>query len=272
MREKRFAKWLLLAAVGIFVIPLAINEAYKFGKGYVTLWNAADALAFYGAVLSFAGTVVLGLVAAGQAKRANDLTSRMLALEESRDFPMVDIDEVTEEAQLSADSRKGSLQVCLNDHHFYIDRDGALGGAEGPVVAVRLVNICPNPIISLAVCDVTKTTTFLNGESVPGEIQSMDYNSGLHVLARDKSMLLLISGAYYDYPPSLTEEELFGRDYVNPAVSLTMTFLLGGAKGKKYRETIKISYTWLPGEDALLCPCIFEKEILSIEEDRSGLT
>lgn len=53
---------ILIFAVGI---PVAINESYKVGKGYITLWNASDVLIYYGSLLGavvtetvFAGTVI----------------------------------------------------------------------------------------------------------------------------------------------------------------------------------------------------------------------
>lgn len=49
-------------AVGI---PVVINESYKVGRGYITLWNASDVLSYYGSLLGatvtavvFAGTVI----------------------------------------------------------------------------------------------------------------------------------------------------------------------------------------------------------------------
>ena len=50
----------LLTSCGIFIltifliigIPIIINELYKFDKGYLTLWDAADVLAFYAVILS----------------------------------------------------------------------------------------------------------------------------------------------------------------------------------------------------------------------------
>lgn len=266
MRKKNLVNWLILTVIGVFVIPLIINEAYKIGSGYTTLWSAADMLAFYGAVLSFAGTVTLGIVAAGQAKRANDLASRTLALEESRYLPVVDIGEIASDEELSADRLTSSLQVSLNHHNFFIDPDGALSEAEAPVLAFRLSNICSNYITSLRVCDVAKTTTFYNQTSIVTKIDNLEYNGGIRVLGQNESLLLLISGAYCDYPPSLTEQELLEQDYLNPAVELTMTFLLGSVKGKQYREKIQISYTCFPSSSILRCPCIFEKEILPIDE------
>ncbi len=41
-------------------IAITINESYKAGHGYITLWQPADTLAFYGSYLSFVGIVVLG--------------------------------------------------------------------------------------------------------------------------------------------------------------------------------------------------------------------
>lgn len=35
----------------IFIIPVIINEFYKNNSGYITLWDAADVLAYYGAIL-----------------------------------------------------------------------------------------------------------------------------------------------------------------------------------------------------------------------------
>lgn len=64
-------------AVIIILIPIVINEAYKLGEGYLVMWTAADLLEFYGAVLGFLGTVVLGYVALLQ-------NSRLIKLEERR--------------------------------------------------------------------------------------------------------------------------------------------------------------------------------------------
>lgn len=46
----------------VICIPLLINELYKCNAGYVTMWNAADVLAYYGNVLN--GCITTGTVAA----------------------------------------------------------------------------------------------------------------------------------------------------------------------------------------------------------------
>lgn len=40
--------------IGLFLVvgvPILINESYKLNRGYLTLWNASDVLAYYGLIL-----------------------------------------------------------------------------------------------------------------------------------------------------------------------------------------------------------------------------
>ena len=61
MRKKQALKvTLLIVALAVFIIggPFAINEAYKAGNGYVTMWGAEDVLSYYGAILGATATIV----------------------------------------------------------------------------------------------------------------------------------------------------------------------------------------------------------------------
>ena len=54
MKIKRIAKIVLIILGAIFLIigvPIIINECYKANWGYSTVWNGADALGYYGAIL-----------------------------------------------------------------------------------------------------------------------------------------------------------------------------------------------------------------------------
>ncbi|EGW39075.1 hypothetical protein [Desulfosporosinus sp. OT] len=79
---------LILAGVAsgiIFIfIPLIINETYKVNRGYVTIWDASDVLIFYGSLLTFFGTVALGISSIVQSNRANEINSRLSQLEQER--------------------------------------------------------------------------------------------------------------------------------------------------------------------------------------------
>lgn len=77
MRKKVLLLALILGIVvfSAIVIPIIINELYLINSGYITVWQGADVLAFYGALLGAIGTVALGLVAWKQ-------NERLLKLEE----------------------------------------------------------------------------------------------------------------------------------------------------------------------------------------------
>lgn len=57
-------KWLIVLAVMAIVlvlvigIPLIINELYKMGPGYITVWSGADMLSFYGTMLGTGATIL----------------------------------------------------------------------------------------------------------------------------------------------------------------------------------------------------------------------
>lgn len=54
MKIKRIAKIVLIILGAIFLIigvPIIINECYKANSGYTTVWDGADALGYYGAIL-----------------------------------------------------------------------------------------------------------------------------------------------------------------------------------------------------------------------------
>ena len=54
MRKPR-VKWFLfvLALLAVVIgIPVIINESYKVNSGYMTMWGAADALSYYGAIIA----------------------------------------------------------------------------------------------------------------------------------------------------------------------------------------------------------------------------
>lgn len=82
-------------------IAIAINESYKAGNGYVTLWQPADTLAFYGSYLSFVGTVVLGAVAVYQNKKAQDLNEQLQKLQQAQYISMVSATKVMLETRSS---------------------------------------------------------------------------------------------------------------------------------------------------------------------------
>lgn len=92
---KKLWFWLISIPTVLFLVigvPLIINKCYINNKGYLTVWGGNDVLAYYGAALSFVGTTVLGFFTVLIAKKANDVSDRMLKIEEERLVPYLDIE------------------------------------------------------------------------------------------------------------------------------------------------------------------------------------
>ena len=57
MRKSKFIAIIIsIILVSVVVVPVAINESYKYGVVYVTKWDAADVLSYYGTVLGAVAT------------------------------------------------------------------------------------------------------------------------------------------------------------------------------------------------------------------------
>lgn len=107
MKRKNNVILLLCLVIVLIIIiaggPIVINELYKKNNGYKTLWGAKDVFVYYGAVLSFVGTISLGVVTVHLSKQANDMNKSMLELQLSKTKPC--------------------LKPDLNFYDFYVGED-----------------------------------------------------------------------------------------------------------------------------------------------------
>lgn len=82
---------LCLTIISAILLPFIVNESFKTGKGYVVLWETADTLAYCGTALSVIATAILSCIAVAISSKANEVSDRMLKIEEERMTPYLDI-------------------------------------------------------------------------------------------------------------------------------------------------------------------------------------
>lgn len=79
---------ILLCAALIFFIPLiVVHLLFKWYSGiefFTSEWEAGDILGYIGTMLSFAGTIVLSILALQASQKANNLSEKVIKLEEDR--------------------------------------------------------------------------------------------------------------------------------------------------------------------------------------------
>ncbi|MEG1726256.1 MAG: hypothetical protein RR313_12770 [Anaerovoracaceae bacterium] len=78
---------IILIAIILIAIPSMIDDAYMRGLTLTepnTTFSSSDLLGFYGSFLAFIGTVALGVLAIYQNIKANNLSNRLVELDEKR--------------------------------------------------------------------------------------------------------------------------------------------------------------------------------------------
>ena len=80
---KKIWVWLIISVsiiIIVFGVPLAINYFYTKVIWFHTDWNGGSALQFYGTILSFFSTALLGVIAIYQNNRANEVNKSIMAM------------------------------------------------------------------------------------------------------------------------------------------------------------------------------------------------
>lgn len=92
---KRHKKLTLTAIFAVIFLPIIIiHLLFKIHSHCYWIeaeWSAGDVLGYFGDVLSFVGTVVLGYVAITQTEKAHQLNTELLHLEKNKNKPCFDI-------------------------------------------------------------------------------------------------------------------------------------------------------------------------------------
>ena len=249
----------------IFIIPVVINESYKIG-GYTTLWGAEDVLMFYGTILSFLGTSILGVIAIKQSSLANDLAKRMLEKEESDNMPLVDVTNVNKDLDsILSELLARIYKVQINSSFFYFKTNNQLSDDSDYVDLFVIRNVSNTNIISFRIIKIEQSTLFLNGKRIKTNIK--EYETSLPItIMKSETHYLGISGIETNKPEELSQDERFEQGYYQEQTEIVLTLELINDKGIKYNETIKVVFSnWLRSGN-ITSPLITEKEIVEIKK------
>lgn len=161
----RFIIICILFVFGVFVVPIIINELYKFDSGYITLWDASDVLSFYSVILSGIITIA-ALIATIHFSRKE--TERNIKFSKAQtNTPFFIIENVYERT-----SEKSSYDYQNNliwEKEYYVTKYGTLQGD----FVIKLQNIGEGVAILptyegdlLQILDPEKNPKFINKQDV----------------------------------------------------------------------------------------------------------
>lgn len=257
----------------LFFIPLIIWISYFIGdRGYILIYtslNIGDALGFYGSVLSFIGTVSLGIVALWQGHKANQINVRLLSITEDKEIPTIDI------IQCNFDEfKKNNLnQIEINVNHQFImldDDNNPMDNCE-PFFVFKVRNVKNNDILSIKARNIecisksTHSKNFRDVKNIHNDIFYVSYNIDSFILAKQSECYLFISGCHYESPSNSSIENIYNYQ----GLQLNLEFEIMNNNGKIYIQKTEITVFDLinvPTENIIIFPIIASKEIISIQE------
>lgn len=92
MNIRSVKKLILIFTLVLVFGPLVINGLYKVDDGYITMWGPEDTLLYLGSALASLGAVFIGVVATIQNSKSNEISKRLLDLQEASYSPYLIID------------------------------------------------------------------------------------------------------------------------------------------------------------------------------------
>lgn len=135
-----------LAMLLFIIIPVVINVAYINNNGYITVWGAEDVLLFYGAALSFIGTVFLGGLALWQNEKLNKINKN---LTEHQNKPILTNSLLIDLNDFKEKHRTFYRTIEQNSSSVMINNGYSSQATYSPYAIISLQNIGLGPAVTI---------------------------------------------------------------------------------------------------------------------------
>lgn len=227
MNDKKWYKtwWIwvitIIVIALIVLIPIIINESYKANKGYITLWGAEDVLAYVATIMSVISTTLLGMVAIWQSITANEISDRLLKIEEINAVPSLCV----------VENKCDFVEYCENSVHLKLVVQNISNGVIDikNVSNINLHMVCSDKNTTLSFCEKCLEYSTL----LPKQEKQLDFCVNKH---NDNKIEIY------------TDEFLFKNDFsINLVGVLNIELGYKGAKNN-YTETIKVCCNPIPNK------------------------
>lgn len=240
---------IILIVFFVIVIPVIINEAYKVEKGYITFWGANDALSYYGDVLAFAGTVILGAITVKLSINANNINERLISLEEASRTPVLKMTEIKLSDKIeSMHIDKKSLYYRLDDQLIQTNADIQ----NSHLIYNYFIEICLTNISENTICDVSiDKAEILAKNCIPLYLgnQEVKENSA-NIIAKNNEINIQFK----------VKEEFFYKFYKDDYRSIKIRIIFSDIFCNKYEEELSfgLSYRYMMDYVESIVPEAFE--------------
>lgn len=234
----------------IIILPIVIiHILFKWKSNCYWIeaeWNAGDVLGYFGDVLSFVGTVVLGYIAVKQTERANKLNKELLLIEKNKIKPVFNIvqDELykifIDAAMQEEISKIKENDLSLNILYPYMPRTGM--ETSSALIKLKVKNTGGTTISRMYI----KTKLFYLSVTDPNNTteEKLSYFTGNTRLGagEEKSLYIIIKREFQTNNKCNSNYYEKNIDRLMPHAEFELT--LETVIGQKYKENISFGSNW----------------------------
>lgn len=203
-----------------------------------------------GGFISFVGTVSLGLVTVYQTSKANEISHRLLKIEEEKRRPQIDIRAIAKD-RLAYYNHQQLLTASVEGVFGYVDSNWEIKGSDGDDFWFEIKNTKDTDILEIKPIMVTSNILDSDGKLVSSNKYGLSTSYSLNLIQGNETIPFLLR---------MDDVWVQVAQNWNQSLLLSLEFVILNADGEKYLQQICLSMV-NAYSDFILTPFIFKKEI-----------
>lgn len=247
MKKSQLVLWICIIIIFLLVVQILFSVPAP-NKWLEAAWGAGD-------FISFVGTVSLGLVAVYQTKKANEISFRLLQIEEERRRPQIDIRAISKD-KLRQYNLQQLISASTEDIFVHVNSEWEEDANEGENFWFEIKNVKDMDIINILPTIITSEIIDSNNNCVASNKYSLSTSCNLN----------LIHG-YESVPLLLGTNNIWAKvaEKPNQSLVLTIEFRITNADGEDYSEQISLNMVNAYSDTTILTPAILNKKVYKSE-------
>ncbi len=246
MKKSQLILWICIIIIFLFGVQILFSIPAPC-KWLDAVWGAGD-------FISFVGTISLGLVAVYQTKKANEISSRLLQIEEERRRPQIDIRAISED-KLKQYSRQQLISASIEGIFVHVDSEWREEVNKGDNFWFEIKNVKDMDIINIQPIMVISEIIDSSEICVVSNKYSLSTSCNLNLIKGNDSVPLLLG---------MNSIWTKVAERAKHSLLLSLEFKIMNADGEEYLERISLNMVNAYNGN-ILTPVIFNKKVYKSE-------
>jgi len=246
MKKPQFFLWICIIIFFLVGVQILFSIPAPC-KWLEAVWDAGD-------FISFVGTISLGIVAVYQTRKANEISSRLLQIDEERRRPQIDIRAISED-KLKQYNRQQLISSSVEGIYINVDFDWREDVNAGDNFWFEIKNIRDMDIINVQPVTVTSQIVDSNGACIISDKYCLLTSCNLNMIQGNDTAPFLLG-------MSSTWAKV--AEHPNQSLLLSLEFKIMNSDGEEYVQRISLHMV-NAHNSRTLTPVIINKKVYKSE-------